>query len=106
MVAENKTNEVQESETRFIDPFSYPKKDEIRVIADTETEKNVSKSMPIMTGVFYRSKSNENEVVYVYSVYDFVLFENEDTFERFKCSRPYFLNHYKPMVSFVSKENS
>ena len=85
-------------EARFVDPFSFPKNDAVKVLPDTEIE-NVSNKMSIMTGVFYRNISNENEIVYVYNVYDFVLFENEDTFERFKCSRAYFLNHYKSMVT-------
>jgi len=106
MVIENKTKVIKELEARFIDPFSFPEKDGIKTLVDTEAEKNVSNSMPIMTGVFYRSNLDENEIVYVYNVYDFVLFENEDTFERFRCSRSYFLNHFKPMVSFVPKDNS
>jgi hypothetical protein len=49
--------------------------------------------------VFYRSKTKTDEIVYVYNTHGEIMFENEETLQRYKCTREYFLKHYKQMIS-------
>lgn len=90
-------------EERFIDPFSYPTekmdtKSSVVLKEKKEEEKTRTTSFEPMIGVFYRSRTNTNEVVYVYNTYGEIMYENEDTSQRCKCTREFFIKHYKQMI--------
>jgi hypothetical protein len=88
-------NDVEE---RFIDPFSYPlEKTEVKTVTKEEKQKPTTSFEP-MIGVFYRNRTNPNEIVYVYNTYGEIMYENEDTAQRCKCTREFFLKHYKQMI--------